>query len=81
MSPSDIRIFSKDEAAEIRNVKESAEFQEAIVSQATADRDQNDVRIAVIGNVDSGKSTMVGVMTKSIMETQWDEWWTNDYSE
>ncbi len=36
--------------------------------QATSERDQNDVRIAVIGNVDSGKSTMVGVMTKSIMD-------------
>ena len=35
---------------------------------ATADRDSNDVRIAVIGNVDSGKSTMVGVLTKSIMD-------------
>ena len=31
-------------------------------------RDSNDVRIAVIGNVDSGKSTMVGVMTKSIRD-------------
>ena len=33
-----------------------------------ADRDSNDVRIAVIGNVDSGKSTMVGVMTKNVMD-------------
>jgi len=32
------------------------------------DRDSNDVRIAVIGNVDSGKSTMVGVMTKNVMD-------------
>jgi len=67
MSPSDIRIFSKDEAAEIRNVKESDEFQDAIFA-ATSERDHDDVRIAVIGNVDSGKSTMVGVMTKSIMD-------------
>lgn len=67
MSPTDIRIFSKDEAAEIRNVKESDEFQDAIF-QATSERDHDDVRIAVIGNVDSGKSTMVGVMTKSIMD-------------
>ena len=37
-------------------------------AQASNGRDQNDVRIAVIGNVDSGKSTMVGVMTKSIMD-------------
>ena len=35
---------------------------------ATSERDSNDVRIAVIGNVDSGKSTMVGVLTKSIMD-------------
>ena len=25
---------------------------------------ENDIRIAVIGNVDSGKSTIVGVLTK-----------------
>ena len=31
-------------------------------------RPENDNRIAVIGNVDSGKSTLVGVLTKSIMD-------------
>ena len=31
-------------------------------------REENDVRIAVIGNVDSGKSTIVGVMTKGISD-------------
>ena len=31
-------------------------------------REDNDVRIAVIGNVDSGKSTLVGVLTKGIMD-------------
>ena len=31
-------------------------------------REENDVRIAVIGNVDSGKSTLVGVLTKCIMD-------------
>ena len=31
-------------------------------------RREDDVRVAVIGNVDSGKSTMVGVLTKSIMD-------------
>ena len=29
---------------------------------------QIDTRVAVIGNVDSGKSTLVGVLTKSIMD-------------
>ena len=31
-------------------------------------REENDIRVAVIGNVDSGKSTLVGVLTKSIMD-------------
>ena len=31
-------------------------------------RNQNDVRVAVIGNVDSGKSTLVGVLTKSQLD-------------
>lgn len=31
-------------------------------------REENDVRIAIIGNVDSGKSTLVGVLTKGIMD-------------
>ena len=31
-------------------------------------REENDIRVAVIGNVDSGKSTLVGIMTKSIMD-------------
>ncbi len=31
-------------------------------------REENDVRIAVIGNVDSGKSTLVGVCTKSMLD-------------
>lgn len=31
-------------------------------------RNKNDVRVAVIGNVDSGKSTLVGVLTKSLLD-------------
>lgn len=31
-------------------------------------RPDNDTRVAVIGNVDSGKSTLVGVLTKSIAD-------------
>ena len=33
-----------------------------------AARDESDVRVAVIGNVDSGKSTLVGVLSKGIMD-------------
>ena len=29
---------------------------------------ENDIRIAVIGNVDSGKSTLVGVLTKGELD-------------
>lgn len=29
---------------------------------------ENDIRIAVIGNVDSGKSTLVGVLSKGITD-------------
>ena len=35
---------------------------------ATVERDSNDVRIAVIGNVDSAKSTLVVVLTKIMMD-------------
>lgn len=47
--------------------KESTDFGEekendTDVHEATADR-INDVRIAIVGNVDSGKSTLVGVLT------------------
>ena len=31
-------------------------------------KDENDIRIAVIGNVDSGKSTLVGVLTKCVKD-------------
>jgi GTPase len=31
-------------------------------------QEENDIRVAVIGNVDSGKSSLVGVLTKSILD-------------
>jgi len=33
-----------------------------------SERNKNDVRVAVIGNVDSGKSTLVGVLTKHLLD-------------
>lgn len=68
MSDSDIRIFDKQQLQEINTIKDTDEFKQTMIDQAFADRDANDVRIAVIGNVDSGKSTMVGVLTKQIMD-------------
>jgi GTPase len=55
---------------EIKEITKSEDFNahlEEVNSQMAA-RQDNDVRVAVIGNVDSGKSTMVGVLTKCIMD-------------
>jgi len=38
------------------------------ISEEDKTRDDNDIRIAVIGNVDSGKSTLVGVLTKGLLD-------------
>jgi predicted GTPase len=38
------------------------------MNEALRARQENDVRIAVIGNVDSGKSTLVGCMTKCVKD-------------
>ena len=65
----DVRIFDKEQQAQIKNIKESDEFNNFQLENANVSiREENDVRIAVIGNVDSGKSTIVGVMTKSITD-------------
>eukprot|EP00292_Cryptomonas_paramecium_P002998 CAMPEP_0113683934 /NCGR_PEP_ID=MMETSP0038_2-20120614/13654_1 /TAXON_ID=2898 /ORGANISM="Cryptomonas paramecium" /LENGTH=643 /DNA_ID=CAMNT_0000603489 /DNA_START=40 /DNA_END=1967 /DNA_ORIENTATION=+ /assembly_acc=CAM_ASM_000170 len=41
---------------------------EVLVRQACSDGDFIDVRIAVVGNVDSGKSTLVGVLTSGKLD-------------
>jgi GTPase len=55
---------------EIEEIKESDEFKDKLheMDYNSRVRPENDTRIAVIGNVDSGKSTLVGVLTKSIMD-------------
>lgn len=49
---------------------DKAEFEDVLdsMNSSLAVREENDIRIAVIGNVDSGKSTLVGVLTKGIMD-------------
>jgi GTPase len=49
---------------------ENPEIQDEItkMNESLRSRQENDVRIAVIGNVDSGKSTLVGCMTKCIKD-------------
>ncbi len=57
--------ITKDE--EVKE-KEGFEKQFKKLDSSLAVREENDVRIAVIGNVDSGKSTLVGVATKSVLD-------------
>ena len=52
----------------ISDTVKDSEFIQHQMEKASQERDYNDVRIAVIGNVDSGKSTMVGVMTKCMTD-------------
>lgn len=68
----------KEESKSDPNAKENEEEDEInpdleqLVGQTEfdkyKDRQENDVRIAVIGNVDSGKSTLVGCMTKCVRD-------------
>lgn len=55
---------------EIEEIKKSDEFKDKLheMDYNSRVRPENDTRIAVIGNVDSGKSTLVGVLTKSMMD-------------
>ena len=38
------------------------------VGDEAADQSPSEVRVAIIGNVDSGKSTFVGVLTRSMLD-------------
>lgn len=56
--------------AELDEIKDTEDYQQKVTQMDSSlkVRPENDTRIAVIGNVDSGKSTLVGVLTKSIMD-------------
>mgnify|MGYP000980404324 CR=1 FL=1 len=60
----DKKLSAEEEALEKK------EFEGALdsLNSTMQVRDESDVRVAVIGNVDSGKSTLVGVLTKGIMD-------------
>jgi len=68
-----MKLESQEEEKELTLEEESklkSEFEggmKSIPSELQV-RDENDVRIAIIGNVDSGKSTLVGVLTKGIFD-------------
>jgi len=49
--------------AEITILRESNETTEVLIRQSV-----NEVRIAIIGNVDSGKSSLMGVLTKGVLD-------------
>lgn len=55
--PEDSAKTEQDEADEMQEISEK-------IALPDIERDPNDVRVAVIGNVDSGKSTLVGVLAK-----------------
>lgn len=67
---SPVRIDTTVTTEEIEEIKQSDEFQDRLheMDVNSRVRQENDTRVAVIGNVDSGKSTLVGVLTKSIMD-------------
>jgi GTPase len=75
---SGVELFKKDAADQI-NATESGDTGPAAQSDSVPDAatyhevmteefEQNDVRIAMIGNVDSGKSTLIGVLTNSTLD-------------
>jgi GTPase len=67
---SPVQIDTTVTTEEIEEIKQSDEFQDRLheMDVNSRVRQENDTRVAVIGNVDSGKSTLVGVLTKSIMD-------------
>ncbi len=67
---SEVQIDTRVTNDEIEEIKQSDGFKDSLIDMEynSRVRPENDTRIAVIGNVDSGKSTLVGVLTKSIMD-------------
>jgi GTPase len=63
-------IASDDKLTKEEEAKEAREFEGQLdkLESTMSVRDECDVRVAVIGNVDSGKSTLVGVLTKGIFD-------------
>ena len=47
---------------------EVGKVEEKLLAEPESPREENDVRIAVVGNVDSGKSTLVGVLTRNTLD-------------
>lgn len=66
----EIKAMHKETNKAIEEIKDSEEFQEQMdkLESSLMVREDSDVRVAVIGNVDSGKSTMVGCLTKGIQD-------------
>jgi GTPase len=63
----DEEIVDQATAQQIKELADSEDLQQ-LQYEIDQSRNQNDVRVAVIGNVDSGKSTLVGVLTKSMLD-------------
>lgn len=68
-----VPVISEDSKnnLKIKNRKESDEDEKMlgkVMEYKYVTKEENDVRIATIGNVDSGKSTLVGVLSKGILD-------------
>ena len=48
--------------------REDLHVADVLVRRKAGQRSPVEIRVAVIGNVDSGKSTMVGVLTRSMLD-------------
>ena len=62
------KTIQEEKKSKKGQAKDEEESKEMTLESSLAVREENDVRIAVIGNVDSGKSTLVGVLTKGVMD-------------
>lgn len=54
----------------ISSILEEVKLEEEVLQQLSEDerRGETDIRVAIIGNVDSGKSTLVGVLSKGELD-------------
>lgn len=60
----------KEKGQGISSILKEDEMDEELINNLSEDdkRGENDVRVAIIGNVDSGKSTLVGVLSKGELD-------------
>lgn len=63
-NPGEMNHAESENIDPVDSVPDAAAYHELV----TEEFEQNDTRIAMIGNVDSGKSTLIGVMTNATLD-------------